>query len=76
VLIADYKTRSAPEGAAGVPLLYLRQMAAYRAVLRLIHPDRPVYCVLIWTDGPVITLLPDDLLDSHAPGAAPWQPAA
>jgi ATP-dependent helicase/nuclease subunit A len=46
-------------------------MAAYRAVLRLLHTDRPVHCVLIWTDGPVVTQLPDDLLDTHAPGAAP-----
>jgi ATP-dependent helicase/nuclease subunit A len=70
VLIADYKTRAAPDGIEQVPVLYLRQMAAYRAVLRLIYPDRPVLCVLIWTDGPVITVLPEDVLDRHAPGAA------
>jgi ATP-dependent helicase/nuclease subunit A len=70
VLIADYKTRAAPEPGAAVPVLYLRQMAAYRAVLALLYPDRPVHCVLIWTDGPEITVLPDDVLDRHAPGAA------
>jgi ATP-dependent helicase/nuclease subunit A len=70
VLIADYKTRAAPDGIEQVPVLYLRQMAAYRAVLRLIYPDRPVLCVLIWTGGPVITVLPEDVLDRHAPGAA------
>jgi ATP-dependent helicase/nuclease subunit A len=70
VLIADYKTSPPPSSVAAVPVLYLRQMAAYRAVLRLLYADRPVHCVLIWTDGPVVTALPDDLLDSHAPGAA------
>jgi ATP-dependent helicase/nuclease subunit A len=71
VLIADYKTSPPPDGVKAVPVLYLRQMAAYRAVLRLLYADRPVHCVLIWTDGPVVTELPDDVLDSHAPGAAP-----
>jgi ATP-dependent helicase/nuclease subunit A len=42
-------------------------MAAYRAVLRAIYPDRPVRCVLIWTAGPSVTHLPDALLDTHAP---------
>ncbi len=70
ILIADYKTqRDPPQGAEKVPVLYLRQMAAYRAVLRLLHPDRPVSCILIWTEGPVAMTLPDMLLDSHAPGA-------
>jgi ATP-dependent helicase/nuclease subunit A len=69
VLIADYKTnRMPPADAASVPVLYLRQMAAYRAILRLLYPDRPVICVLIWTEGPGIMPLPGDLLDRHAPG--------
>jgi len=76
VLIADYKTRAAPDRPADVPVLYLRQMAAYRAVLEKLYPDRPVHCVLIWTDGPEITLLADDLLNSHAPGSAASVPAA
>jgi len=71
VLIADYKTRAAPERTDQVPVPYLRQMAAYRSVLGLLYPQRPVRCVLIWTDGPAITVLPDEALDRHAPGAAP-----
>jgi ATP-dependent helicase/nuclease subunit A len=70
VLVADYKTGKVPDDTAHVPVMYLRQMAAYRAVLRLIAPDRPIDCVLIWTDGPQVMHLPDDVLDSHAPGAA------
>ncbi len=72
VLVADYKTnREPPEDVAGVPVLYLRQMAAYRALLRAIFPDRVVACALIWTAGPRVMPLADTLLDRHAPGAAP-----
>ena len=69
VLIADYKTsRSPPASPEKVPVLYLRQMAAYRAVLEQLYPDRPVRCLLIWTEGPSSMELPGALLDRHAPG--------
>jgi ATP-dependent helicase/nuclease subunit A len=72
VLIADYKTsRTPPATPAEVPVLYLRQMAAYRAVLRAIHPGRPVLCALVWTQGARVMALPEALLDRHAPGAQP-----
>ncbi len=72
VVIADYKTaRSPPAALDDVPLLYLRQMAAYRAVLRAIHPHRPVLCALVWTSGARVMPLPESLLDRHAPGAGP-----
>jgi len=68
VLVVDYKTnRPRPEKVPDVPLIYLRQMAAYRAALQGIYPDKPVCCVLLWTDGPVLMALPDALLDAHAP---------
>ncbi len=52
VLIADYKTnRAPPRDVADTPVLYLRQMAAYRAVLRAIFPGRDVHCALVWTTG-------------------------
>ena len=51
-------------------MLYLRQMAAYRAVLRAVFPERPVRCALVWTRAARIALLPDVLLDAHAPGAS------
>ena len=70
VLIADYKTnRAPPTTPAEVPLLYLRQMAAYRAVLRAIHPDRAVTCALVWTTGARVMELPPAVLDRHAPDA-------
>ncbi len=71
VLIADYKTsRDPPASLDRIPVLYLRQMAAYRGVLRGVFPTRPVLCALVWTGPARITLLPDGLLDLHAPGTA------
>jgi ATP-dependent helicase/nuclease subunit A len=82
VTIADYKTGRIPgEGPHAVPAAYLAQMAAYRAVLRQIYPDREIAVVLIWTDGPVAVTLDPDSLDrfetylTSAPVNTP-QPAA
>ncbi len=68
ITVADYKThQSPPRTVKDVPSLYLRQMAAYRAVLSHIYADRPVYCVLLWTDGPHLMEIPLPLLDAYAP---------
>ncbi|MCB4820548.1 double-strand break repair helicase AddA [Roseicella aerolata] len=70
VLVLDYKTnRPPPEHAEQVPPLYLRQMAAYRAVLRQAFPGRLVECALVWTYGARLMSLPGGLLDEHAPDA-------
>jgi len=70
VLIVDFKTdRPAPARAEAVSVSYLAQMAAYCAVLRAAYPGRTVEAALVWTDGPVLMLLPADLLAeslSHA----------
>ena len=64
VIVIDYKTnRPPPARQADVAEAYLRQMAAYRAVLRKIWPDRPIRCVLLWTDGPRTMSLDDTRLD-------------
>jgi ATP-dependent helicase/nuclease subunit A len=77
VLVADYKTNvSPPRDAQAVPVLYLRQMAAYRAVLRRAFPGRDVVCALVWTATAEVMELPSDLLDSHAPGRASVDPTA
>ncbi len=69
VLVADYKTgRQPPAAPERTPPAYVRQMSAYRALLRTIYPDRPVTCLLVWTHGPQVHRLPDALLDQHAPG--------
>ncbi len=68
ILVVDYKTnRSPPDKAKNVPAPYLVQMAAYRAALQAIYPDRSVRAALLWTDGPTLMELPDVLLDRHAP---------
>ncbi len=68
VLVLDYKTnRPPPATAEAVAPLYLRQMAAYRALLRAAFPGRRVECALVWTYGARVMALPDALLDRHAP---------
>jgi ATP-dependent helicase/nuclease subunit A len=70
VLVLDYKTnRPPPQQVSAVPALYLRQMAAYRAVLARAFPGRRVDCALVWTFGARLMPLPEDLLDFHAPRA-------
>lgn len=72
VVVLDYKTnRPPPELAADTPPLYLRQLAAYRAAVTAIYPDRPVRCAILWTDGPRLMWLPDALLDGLAGPAGP-----
>lgn len=64
VTIVDFKSGRAPAGGyRQVPAAYLAQMAAYRAVLRQIYPDRDIDLVLIWTDGPAVVPLDPAHLD-------------
>jgi ATP-dependent helicase/nuclease subunit A len=64
VLIADYKTnRPAPRRPDEVPAAYVKQLALYRAVLRLLYPDRPVRAALVWTDVPDLMEISADALD-------------
>jgi ATP-dependent helicase/nuclease subunit A len=68
VLIVDYKTnRPPPEREADVPPVYLRQMAAYRALLAEIYPERRIDCFLLWTDGPRLMHISPARLAAHAP---------
>jgi ATP-dependent helicase/nuclease subunit A len=70
VLVVDYKTsRTPPATPAQVPAVYLRQMAAYGALLHQIYPDRRVRCALLWTQGPHLMPLDETALASHAPRA-------
>jgi ATP-dependent helicase/nuclease subunit A len=64
VLIADYKTnRPAPRHPDEVPPGYVRQLALYRAVLRLIYPQQVVRAALVWTDVPDLMEISDEVLD-------------
>jgi ATP-dependent helicase/nuclease subunit A len=62
VLIVDYKTnRPAPQALDGVPLPYRRQLAAYRAALAALYPEKCVRTLLLWTDGPALMEVPAEL---------------
>ncbi len=68
VWIIDYKTnRPAPLEPEAVPVIYLKQMASYKTVLKQIYPDKQIECLLLWTDGPRLMHLSDALLADHAP---------
>ena len=68
ILIVDYKiNRAPPADAEAVAPLYLKQMAAYRALLARIYPGREVRAALLFTDGPRLMPLPNGLLERHAP---------
>ncbi len=63
IRIIDYKTnRPPPEDVADVDQTYIRQLAAYRAVLQDIYPDRPIRCFLLWTYGPRLMEVPETAL--------------
>ena len=63
LLAVDYKSnRDVPARPEDVPLGILRQMAAYRAALGLIWPDRPVEVAVLWTATRSLMPLPDALI--------------
>ncbi len=69
VLLCDFKTnRRTPPTPEQVPVTYLRQMAAYRALLASLYPDRPIRCTLVWTEDASVMPLGEALLRAHAPG--------
>jgi ATP-dependent helicase/nuclease subunit A len=74
VLILDYKTnRPPPAHPEDVADAYLFQLAAYRLGVAYIFPKSKIETALLWTDGPRIMRLPDDLLDAYQ--ARLWQQA-
>jgi ATP-dependent helicase/nuclease subunit A len=70
VLVADFKTnREPPADLEATPALYLRQMAAYQAVLSGIFRDRPIQCALVWTETAQVQILPAAVLQTYEPGS-------
>ncbi|MGQ0557973.1 MAG: 3'-5' exonuclease, partial [Sphingosinicella sp.] len=68
VLVADFKTgHIVPASIEAIPAAHLRQMAAYRAALQIVFPDRPVEAALLYTAQPVLFALPAELLEAHLP---------
>jgi ATP-dependent helicase/nuclease subunit A len=64
VLIVDYKTnRIVPQDIGQIPAAYLAQLALYAHVLGRIYPGKSVETALLWTSGPVLTRLPEDVIE-------------
>jgi ATP-dependent helicase/nuclease subunit A len=71
VLVADFKTnRPAPASIEAADPAYLKQMAVYAAVLQSIFPDRRIEAALVWTDGPRLMTVPENLLSKTLAGLA------
>lgn len=65
VRVLDYKSNAVvPADVRDVPLGILRQMAAYRAALMQIYPDRAVEVSVLWTADATLMPLPDAQLDA------------
>ncbi len=70
VLVVDFKTgRRVPADAAGADVFHLRQMAAYAAALARVFPQARVRAALLYTAGPVLIEIPDEMLALHGPQA-------
>ena len=74
IRIIDFKTaRRPPADLSQVPLGYIRQMAAYAAALRAIHPAQRIEAALLYTHAPLLIAIPQALLDAHNPASAAQQ---
>lgn len=70
VMIVDYKTgRLPPQTPEAIAPAYLRQMAAYRAILRQLYPDLSTKTALLWTETPSLMEIPQTLVDRYDPMA-------
>lgn len=64
IIAVDFKSnRPPPDDPQDVPRAYVWQLAAYRAALRRLYPDRKIVCALLWTDGPRLMTIPNAILD-------------
>jgi ATP-dependent helicase/nuclease subunit A len=63
VLVVDFKTnRPAPARIEDADPAYVLQMAVYAAVLRAVFPGRAVEAALVWTDGPKLMPVPEEVM--------------
>jgi len=71
VLVVDFKTnRPSPDRIEDADPAYLRQMAVYGAVLQSIFPERRIEAALVWTDGPKLMAVPENLRAEALAGLA------
>ena len=63
VLVVDFKTnRPAPDRVEDADPAYLTQMALYAAVLGEVFPGRRIEAALVWTDGPKLMPVPENIV--------------
>jgi ATP-dependent helicase/nuclease subunit A len=63
VLVVDFKTnRPAPDRIEDADPAYLTQMAVYAAVLAEVFPGRRIEAALVWTDGPKLMPVPENIV--------------
>ena len=63
VLVVDFKTnRPAPDRIEDADHAYLVQMAVYVAVLREVFPGRQIEAALVWTDGPKLMPIAENII--------------
>lgn len=66
ILIIDYKSnRPSPRKLEDVAEAYQVQLAAYRIALGEIYPHHKLKSALLWTDGPYLMEIPDEMLDNY-----------
>jgi ATP-dependent helicase/nuclease subunit A len=71
VLVVDFKTnRPAPSRIEDADADYVLQMALYAVVLAEIYPDRAIEAALVWTDGPGLMPVPEELMRRAVEGLA------
>ncbi len=63
MLVADFKTnRPAPDRIEDADPAYITQMAIYAAVLAEVFPGRRIEAALVWTDGPKLMAVPENIV--------------
>ncbi|MDP3746514.1 MAG: double-strand break repair helicase AddA [Phenylobacterium sp.] len=63
VLVVDFKTnRPSPDRIEDADPAYLTQMAVYAAVLAEVFPGKRIESALVWTDGPKLMAVPENVL--------------
>jgi ATP-dependent helicase/nuclease subunit A len=66
VWVVDFKSnRPAPMQVLHVSQQYVRQLAAYRSALASLYGGRKIRCFLLWTEGPRLMEIPEDMLNAH-----------
>jgi ATP-dependent helicase/nuclease subunit A len=66
VWVVDFKSnRPPPMQVLHVSQQYVRQLAAYRAALASLYETRVIRCFLLWTEGPRLMEIPQDMLNAH-----------